>query len=83
MLGPLKVLSVGSIHHYCKLELPASWKVHLVFNMELVEPYRGEDLKKPVIDIKADSHDWSMESIITSGPSDHNPTQHVFLVKSK
>jgi len=83
MLGPFEILSVGSNNRYCKLKLPEHWKLHSVFNIDLLERYKGTDPKKQVIEIEADGEDWEMENIVASGPTDHNPRQHVFLVKWK
>jgi len=83
MLGPFKVSSVGSNLWYCKIKLPDSWKIHPVFNINLLERYKGTNLKKQILEIEADSEDWIMETIIASGPSDGNPKQHVFVVKWK
>jgi len=83
MLGPFEILSVGSNNRYCKLKLPEHWKLHPVFNIDLLEQYKGTDPKKQVIEIEADGEDWEMENIVASGPTDHNPRQHVFLVKWK
>jgi hypothetical protein len=83
MLGPLEILSVGSNNRYCKLKLPDHWKLHPVFNIDLLERYKGSDPKKQVIEIEADSDDWEMETVVASGPTDHNPKKHVFLVKWK
>jgi hypothetical protein len=83
MLGPFKVLSVGSKVGYCKLKLPDSWKVHPVFYIEWLERYKRTDPKKQIIEMKAEGQDCVMESIIASGPSDDNPNHHVFLVKWK
>jgi len=83
MLGPFEVLSVGSNLRYCKLKLSESWKIHSVFNIELLEKYKGTDPKKQVIEIEADGNDWDMESGIASCPSDDNVKQHVYLVKWK
>jgi hypothetical protein len=80
MLRPFEVLSVGSNECYCKLNLPDSWKVHPIFNIDWLERYEGTDQKKQVIEIKADGEDWVLESIIANGPSDDNPNHHVFLV---
>jgi len=81
MLGAFEVLSVRINLRYCKLQLPASWKIHSVFNIDLLERYKGTNPKKHVFEIEADGNDWEMESIITSRPSDDNPRHHVFLVK--
>jgi len=81
MLAPFEVLSVASNNPYCKLRLPDHWKLHPVFNIDLLERFKGTDPKKQVIIIEADGEDWVMELIIASGLSDNNPNQHVFLVK--
>jgi len=83
MFGLFKILSVGKNLRYCKLGLPDSWKIHLVFIIDLLERYKGTDPKKQVVEIEADREDWVMESIIASGPSDGDSKQHVFLVKWK
>jgi transposase InsO family protein len=83
MLGPFEVESVENNNRYCKLKLPDHWKLHPVFNIELLERYKGTDPKKQVIEIEADGEEWMMESIIASGPSDNNRKEHVFLVKWK
>jgi len=83
MLGPFKVLSVGSNQCCCKFRLPYSWKIHLVFNIDLLERYKGTNPKKQIIEIEADGEDWVIKSIIASGPSDDNPRHYVFLVKWK
>jgi hypothetical protein len=83
MLGPFRVLGVGSNLPYCKLELPDSWKIHPVFNIDLLERYKGTDPKKKVIKIEADREGWVIETMIASGPSDDNPKHHVFLVEWK
>jgi hypothetical protein len=80
MLGPFEVISVGRNNRYCKLKLPDDWKLHPVFNIDLLERYEGTDPKKQVVEIESDGEEWVMETIIASGPSDNNPKQHVFLV---
>ena len=83
MLGPFEILSVGSNNRYCKLKLPDHWKLHPVFNIGLLERYKRTDPKGQVIEIEVDGEDWEMETIVASRPTDHNPKQHVFLVKWK
>ena len=34
-----------------------------------------------MVEIEADDSGWKMESIIASGPSDHDHKKHVYLVK--
>jgi len=57
--------------------------IHLVFNIELLERYKGTDSKKLIIKIRADGEDWVMGSIVTGGLSDDNLKRHVFMVKWK
>ena len=83
MFGPFEVLSVGSNNRYCKLKLPDRWKLHPVFNIDLLERYKGTNPEKPVIEIEPDGEDWIMETIVASGPTDYNPKKQVFLVKWK
>jgi hypothetical protein len=83
LLGLFEIVSVGSNNRYCKLKLPDHWKLHPVFNIELLELYKGTNPEKQVIEIEADGEEWVMESIIASGPSDDNRKEHVFLVKWK
>jgi len=83
MLGPVEVVSVRSNLRYCTLKLPHTWKIHLVFNIDLLQWYKETDPKQPVVEIEADGNDWVMESIIASKPSEDNPKQHVILVKWK
>jgi hypothetical protein len=83
MLGASKVLSVGSNGRYYKIKLPDSWKIHQVFNVDLLERYKATDLKKQIIKFEADGEDWVMESIIASELSDDNSRRHVFLVRWK
>jgi len=80
MLGSFEVVSVWSNLRSCKLKLPDSWKIHSVFNIDLLKRYKGTDPKTQVIEIEANDNDWVMESMITSGPSDDNPRRHVFFV---
>jgi hypothetical protein len=81
MLDPFEVLSIGSNNRYCKLSLPDSWKIHPVFNIDLLERYKGTDPKNQVIEIEADGEEWVMETIIASRPSDNDLRRNVFLVK--
>jgi len=83
MFGLFEILSVGSNHRYCKLRLPDSWKIHPVFNIELLERYKGVDPGKQVVEVEADGEEWEMETIVASGPLDGNHKHHVFLVKWK
>jgi len=83
MFGPFEIISVGSNQRYCNLGLPASWKIHPVFNIDLLELYKWTNPEKPIIEVEPDGEDWVMEIIIASGPSDENAKEHVFLVKWK
>jgi len=83
MFGPFEILLVGKNQRYCRLSLPESWKIHPVFNVDLLERCKGTNPKKQVVEVEADMEDWVMETIIASGPSDGNSKKHVFLVKWK
>lgn len=83
MLGPFKVLSVGSNSQYCKLRLPDMLNIHPVINIELLDRSWGKDPKKQVIENEAGGNDWVMESIIASVSLDNNPKRLIFLVKWK
>jgi len=72
MLGPFEVLSVGSNLRFCMLKIQDSWRIHPVYNIELLKRYRGTNPKKQAVEIEADGEDWTMESIIASGPSDYD-----------
>jgi len=41
MYGPFEVLTEVHNKRYCKLQLPDNWKIHPVFNISLLETYRG------------------------------------------
>jgi len=83
MLGPFEIISVGSNNRYCKLKLPDHWKLQPVFNIDLLQRYKGTDHKKQVIEIEADGEDWEMETIVASGPTDDNPKRHYFWSNGK
>jgi hypothetical protein len=48
------------------LQLPVSWKIHAVFNIDLLERYNGGDPVRQAIEIEADVDEWVMELIIAS-----------------
>jgi hypothetical protein len=81
MYGPFEVISEGHNGRYCTLRLPDSWKIHPVFNIALLERYRGKDPGKQMAEIEEDDSGWKMEKIIASGPSNDNAKKHVYLVK--
>jgi hypothetical protein len=83
MLGPFEVILVGSNGRFCKLRLLDHRKLHLVFDIDFLERYRGTNRKKHIRQIEVDGEEWVMESIIASGPSDDNPKHHVLLVHWK
>jgi len=83
MLKPVQVLSVSSNLRYCKLKQPDFWKIHPVFNINLLQWYKATNPKKQIIQIEADGEDCVMESITATRPSDDKPKCHVFLVKWK
>ena len=53
-------------------ELPENWKIHPVFNISLLEKCRGSNPEREVVEIEADDSGWKMESLIASGPSNHD-----------
>jgi hypothetical protein len=63
------------------LKLPEKWKIQPVFNISLLDKYRGSIPEREVVEIEADNSGWEMESIIASGPSNNNHRKHVYLVK--
>jgi len=81
MNGPFKILSTGRNDRYCKLESPTTWKIHLTFNIALLQRYRGKSPERELIEIEADDTGWKMEKIIASGPSHNDASEHVYLVK--
>jgi len=81
MYGPFKILSVGHNGRYYKLESPTLWEIHPMFNICLLEKYRGEDPKKEVVEIEASDGWWTMETVIACGPSTDDATKHVYLVQ--
>jgi len=81
MFGAFEIRSVGSHSPYCKFKTPDSWKLHSVSHIHLLAHYKGEDLKKQVIEVKVDGNPLVNESSIASGPSDKNPQHHVFVVQ--
>ena len=83
MFGPFEILLVGKNQRYSKLGLPDSWKIHPVFNIDLLERYKGTNPRKWVVEVEADGEDCVMEMIITSGPSDGNSKQHVFWLNGR
>jgi hypothetical protein len=81
MYGQFEVISEGHNRRYCKLRLPDSWTIHPVFNIALLERYRGKDPGKQTIEIEADDSGWKMERIIASGSSNDDVKKYVYLVK--
>jgi len=81
MFGPFKISMVGGNQRYCRLELPNSWKIHPVFNISLLERYKGDNPERPMVEFEADKEGWNMETIIASGPSDDDVKKHVYLDK--
>lgn len=58
MFGSFKVLSVGGNSRYCMLQLPDSWKIDPVVNIDLLKCYRGDYYKQQVVEVKADCEKW-------------------------
>jgi hypothetical protein len=83
MYGPFKILTVGHNNRYCKLELPPTWKIHLMFNISRLERYRRKNPDMGVIELEADDAGWTIEKVIASGRSNDDVSNHVFLIKWK
>jgi len=79
-LGPFNVLSEGSNLHYCKLKLTELWKIHPVFNIDLLEWYWGTNPKEQIIEVEVDRDYWALESIVASGPLDQYVKRHMYWV---
>jgi len=78
---PFKVLSSGKNGLYSTLRLPELWKIHLTFNVELLERYQGTNQKTEVIEIEGNDTGWRMESLIASSHSDNDSKNHVYVNK--
>jgi hypothetical protein len=81
MYGPFEVEVIGKNGCYCTIKLPDFGKIHPMFNITLLERGRGTDSVKQVVKIQAEDSGWTMESIIASAYSDHDPRKHAYLVK--
>jgi len=81
MFRPFEIILVGHNNWYWKLCLPSLWKIDSRFDISLLEPYRGKNREREVVQIEADNAGWTIEMIITSGPSNNDPEKHVFLVQ--
>jgi len=80
MYGPCTISSTGHNNRYCKLQLPASWKIHLIFNILLLEQYQEKNPGREGIEIEADDAGWKMYMTIASGSSNNDGEKHVHLV---
>jgi len=63
---------------YCSVYLPDSWKIHPILNIALIQQYPGTCQKKQIIEVEADDAVLKMELNIASGPSDDDPSKHVY-----
>jgi hypothetical protein len=53
MYGQFEVGLEGHNGQYCKLRLPAKWKIHPVSNVSVLEPYHRKNPEREVVDIEA------------------------------
>ena len=85
MYGPFKVTKVIPNGRAAKIQLPENWKIHPVFHVSLLEPYRGDPTRAefPEVELADDGEGWTVEAIIAAGPDDDRPEHHKFLVKWK
>jgi hypothetical protein len=81
MYGLFIILLAGHNDRYCKLELPAAWKIHPKFNIALLDRYRGKNPDREVVEIEANDAGWKMEMVIGSGLSNNDAAKHVYLIK--
>ena len=71
--GPFKVLSTWGIN--CKLQLPKAWRIHPVFHISLISPYKetnahGPNFIRPPPEIVQGEEDhYKVEHILQSRPS--------------
>jgi len=67
MYGLFEVVTEGQNKRYCKLKLPVKWKIHPVFNISLLEKYRGSNPEREVVEIEADDSGWKMKLALLLG----------------
>ena len=81
-LGPFKVIAIVGDHKQAyKLELPATWRIHPVFHVSLLEPYHGrpgsDAVPEPVeIDADGDEH-WEVEAVLADRSSKNRGTEYL------
>ena len=84
-LGPFKVSKlIGS--HACRLDLPATLRIHPVFHVTLLEPYRESRIpgreQQPQIPVEVEGEEeWEVEDILGSQENANGVV--VYLVKWK
>jgi hypothetical protein len=64
-IGPFKIIDVHGSNAY-RLELPSGWRVHPVFNVEYLEPYRsdGRTPEMPPPEVIDDAEEWEIEAVL-------------------
>jgi len=65
--------NVGTNKPWCQLELPTTWKIHPLFHVALLEPYRSEITDHEIAQIEVDDEGWVFEIVagtVRKGKSD-------------
>jgi hypothetical protein len=81
--GPFQILKVNPNGLSVKLELPQRWRIHPTFHVSLLEPYHGDpSVAAPEsAEVEPEEQEYTPEALISCGPDNDNPSQHVFLIK--
>jgi hypothetical protein len=83
-VGPLKVLQkVGNLAN--RLEMNPGWRIHLVFHVSLLEPYRSDGrVQPPPVPIELEGHlEYEVECILDHRFSDKKRQKLSYLISWK